>query len=105
MTRVNTPDGRHRPGPARDAAELTHEAAAARIHDAHLDRLRQQDSDADRLFPPGPAFTDALVDDDAIRRIGVATEAYGKAKHAADRMDLFHQLFENTSDDDLPGTG
>ncbi|MEV3998982.1 hypothetical protein ACFYPK_28530 [Streptomyces halstedii] len=40
-----------------------------------------------------------------MRRIGVATEAYGAAKHAADRMDLFHRLFENTGDDDLPWNG
>ncbi|MGW2686213.1 hypothetical protein ACWC6I_24050 [Streptomyces sp. NPDC001414] len=102
---MNTPDGRSRPDPARDAAELTHEAAVARVQDANLARLRQEDADADRLFPPGPAFTDALVDDDAMRRIGVATEAYGEAKHAAGRMDLFHRLFDGTGDDDLPWTG
>lgn len=105
MTRVNTPDDRYRPDPARDAAELTYEAAVARVQDAILARLRQQDPDADRLFPPGAAFTDALLDDDAMRRIGVATEAYGTAKHATDRMDLFHRLFEGTGDDDLPWTG
>ncbi|MBZ3908598.1 MULTISPECIES: hypothetical protein [Streptomyces] len=102
---MNTPHDRHRPDPARDAAELTHEAAAARVQDANLARLRQEDEDADRIFPPGTAFTDALVDDDAMRLIGVATEAYGAAKHAAGRMDLFHRLFENTGDDDLPWNG
>lgn len=100
--RVNTSDGRY--DPARDAAALTHEAAVARVQDANLARLRREDEDADRIFPPGPAFTDALVDDDAMRRIGVATEAYGTAKHAAGRMDLFHRLFEGTGDD-LPWTG
>ncbi|GGU40264.1 hypothetical protein [Streptomyces violascens] len=102
---MNTPHHRHRPDPARDAAELTHEAAAARVQDANLARLRQEDKDADRIFPPGTAFTDALVDDDAMRLIGIATEAYGAAKHAAGRMDLFHRLFENTGDHDLPWNG
>ncbi|MFE0857286.1 hypothetical protein [Streptomyces mutabilis] len=99
---MNTSDGRY--DPARDAAALTHEAAVARVQDANLAQLRREDEDADRLFPPGPAFTDALVDD-AMRRIGVATEAYGTAKHAAGRMDLFHRLFEGTGDDDIPWTG
>lgn len=102
--RVNTPDDRRPPDPAREAAELTHEAAVARVQDANLARLRQQDQDADRIFPPGPAFTDALLDDDAMRRIGVATEAYGTAKHATGRMDLFHSLFDGTGDNDLPWT-
>lgn len=39
-----------------------------------------------------------------MRRIGVATEAYGTAKHAAGRMDLFHRLFDGTGDD-LPWAG
>ncbi|MFJ3176162.1 hypothetical protein ACIPJK_36075 [Streptomyces roseus] len=34
-----------------------------------------------------------------------ATEAYGAAKNAAGRMDVFHRLFENTGDDDLPWNG
>ncbi|MEO3978968.1 hypothetical protein [Streptomyces sp. CAU 1734] len=102
---MNTTNRLHPPDPVREAAELTHEAAAARIHDANLDRLRQEDQDADRIFPPGTAFTDALVDDDAMDRIGVATEAYGAAKHAAGRMDLFHRLFDGTGDDDLPWNG
>ncbi|MEU8473361.1 hypothetical protein AB0F30_36795 [Streptomyces sp. NPDC029006] len=55
-------------------------------------------------LPARPAFTDALVDDDAMRRIGVATKAYGAAKHAAGRMHLFHRLFDGTGDDDLPRT-
>ncbi|MET9778948.1 hypothetical protein ABZ023_32645 [Streptomyces sp. NPDC006367] len=101
---MNPPDGRDWPDPARDAAELTHEAAVARVQDANLARLRQEDEDADRIFPPGPAFTDALVDDDAMRRIGIATEAYGATKHAEGRMDLFHRLFDGTGDDDLPWT-
>ncbi|MFF4933147.1 hypothetical protein ACFY2H_30300 [Streptomyces griseofuscus] len=102
---MNTPDDHHHlANPAHEAAELTHEAAVARVQDANLARLRQEDEDADRLFPPGPAFTDALVNDDAMRRIGVATEAYGAAKHAAGRMELFHQLFDGTSDNDLPWT-
>ncbi|MFG2211913.1 hypothetical protein [Streptomyces sp. NPDC048638] len=99
---MNTPHDRNRPDPARDAAELTHEAAVARVQDANLARLRQEDKDADRIFPPGTAFTDALVDHAAMRLIGTATEAYGAAKHAADRMDLFHRLFENTTDNNLP---
>ncbi len=103
--RVNTPDNQYRPDPAQEAIELTYEAAVARVQDANLARLRREDEDADRLFPPGPAFTPALVDDDAMRRIGVATEAYGAAKNAAGRMDLFHRLFENTGDDDLPWNG
>ncbi|MEU3862712.1 hypothetical protein AB0F03_36310 [Streptomyces sp. NPDC028722] len=37
-----------------------------------------------------------------MRRIGVATKAYGAAKHAAGRMHLFHRLFDGTGDDDLP---
>ncbi|MFE0369557.1 hypothetical protein [Streptomyces tendae] len=92
-------------GPGGTARGRTREAAAARVQDANLARLRQEDEDADRIFPPGTAFTDALVDDDAMRLIGAATEAYGAAKHAAGRMDLFHRLFENTGDDDLPWNG
>jgi hypothetical protein len=88
--RVDNPNDRHPQSPAREAADLAWEAATARINDANLARLRREDADADRLFPDGPAFTDALADDDVMRRLGTALEAYGHAKHAAGRMDLFH---------------
>jgi hypothetical protein len=101
---VDTSNGRHVQSPAREAAELAWEAAAARIHDANLARLRQEDADADRLFPPGPAFTDALVDDDVMHRLGDALKAYGEAKNAAGRMDLFMRLFAGAGDDDVPYT-
>jgi hypothetical protein len=67
--RVDTPNDRHTQSPAREAAELAWEAATARIHDANLARLRTEDPDADRLFLPGPAFSDALVDDDVMGRL------------------------------------
>lgn len=40
-----------------------------------------------------------------MHRIGVATEAYGMAKHVAGRMDLFYRLFDAAGDDDLLSTG
>jgi hypothetical protein len=101
---VETPNDQHAQSSTREAAELTWEAARARIHDTNLARLRQEDADADRLFPPGPAFTDALVDDDVMRRLGTALEAYGEAKNATGRMDLFMRLFTGTGDDEVPYT-
>jgi hypothetical protein len=101
---VDTPNDPHVQCPAREGAELAWEAAAARIHDANLAWLRREDADADRLFPPGPAFTDALVDDDVMGRLGKALEAYGEAKNAAGRMDLFMRLFAGTGDDGIPYT-
>jgi hypothetical protein len=103
--RVDIPDTRYLQSPEREAADLAWDAAIARIQDANLARLRQEDADADRLFPPGPAFTDALVDDDVMRRLGTALEAYGAAKHTAGRMDLFHRLFDGTDEDTLPYSG
>lgn len=104
--RVETPKDQYAQSPAHEASDLGWEAARARIHDANLARLRQQDADADRLFPPWPAFTDALVDDDVMRRLGNALEAYGEAKHATGRRDLFMLLFAGTlGDDDVPYTG
>lgn len=101
---MSIPAGPNAQDPAGEAAELAWEAAGARIQDANLARLRREDADADRLFPPGPAFTDALVDDDVMRRLGAALEAYGAAKHAAGRMQLFHRLFEGAGDD-VPFSG
>lgn len=102
---MDTPNDRHTQSPAREAAELAWEAATARIHDANLARLRTEDPDADRLFLPGPAFSDALVDDDVMGRLGTALEAYGEAKNAAGRMDLFMRLFAGTGDGKVPYTG
>jgi hypothetical protein len=102
--RVDTPNDRNVQSPAREAAELAWEAATARLQDAKLARLRTEDADADRLFPPGPAFTDALVDDDIMRHLGTALETYGQAKHAAGRMDLFQRLFAGTGDGEVPYT-
>ncbi|MFB8401145.1 hypothetical protein [Streptomyces sp. NPDC055912] len=102
---MDNPSDRHAQSPAREAAELAWEAAAARIHDANLALLRREDADADRLFPPGPAFSEALVDDDVLRSLGTGLEAYGEAKNIAGRMDLFMRLFAGTGDDEVPYIG
>ncbi|TLQ39459.1 hypothetical protein [Streptomyces marianii] len=99
----SSPD-RYAPSPGREATELAWEAAGARVQDANLARLRKEDEDADRLFPPGPVFTDALVDDNVMRLLGTALETYGTAKHAAGRMDLFQRLFDGTGDNAIPYT-
>ncbi|MFD9567046.1 hypothetical protein [Streptomyces sp. NPDC059994] len=96
---MNTPDYPRAESPVHEATELAWEAATARIQDANLARLRQEDPDADRLFPPGPAFTEALTDQGVMHRLGAALEAYGAAKHTADRMDLFQRLFADTTSD------
>ncbi|MEU1312562.1 hypothetical protein ABZ419_27235 [Streptomyces cinnamoneus] len=87
----------------REAEELAWEAAGARVQDANLVRLRQEDQDADVIFPDGTPFTDALVDDDAVGRLGKAIEQYGGAKHRSGRMDLFYRLFEGI--DEVRGDG
>ncbi|MFI1205582.1 hypothetical protein ACH4VR_40205 [Streptomyces sp. NPDC020883] len=102
---MNPPNDWRKPDPIRDASELAWEAATARVQDANLSQLRQQDPDADRLFPPGAAFTKALVDDGSRLRLGNALAAYGAAKHSADRMELFRQLFAGTGDDAIPYNG
>jgi hypothetical protein len=61
--------------------------------------------DARRLFPRGLAFTNALVDDDALQQLGAALEMYGAAKHVAGRMDLFQRLFAGIGDDAVPYLG
>lgn len=99
---TSTPEDQPAQSPEHEASDLAWEAAHARIQDGNLARLRQEDPDADRLFPPGPAFTDCLSNDDVMHRLGNALKAYGKAKHAEDRMDLFHQLFAGTSSEDVP---
>ncbi|MGW1007428.1 hypothetical protein ACWDBD_44330 [Streptomyces sp. NPDC001118] len=94
------------PSPVREAEELAWEAVTASIQDANLAQLRQEDPDADALFPSGSAFTEGLVDDAVMRRLGAALEAYGAAKHAEGRMDLFMRLFAGTGDDgSVPGAG
>ncbi|WP_172387046.1 hypothetical protein [Streptomyces sp. MNP-20] len=99
---MNTPNDRLVPCPAREAEELAWQAATARVQDLNLARLRQDDADAARLFPPGQAFTHALTDHNAERRLYVALEAYLAAKLSADRLDLFQDLCLGTGDGALP---
>ncbi|MFI1205604.1 hypothetical protein ACH4VR_40320 [Streptomyces sp. NPDC020883] len=40
-----------------------------------------------------------------MHRLGIALKTYGAAKHAANRMDLFHRLFAGTGDGSMPYAG
>ncbi|MEW1660633.1 MULTISPECIES: hypothetical protein [unclassified Streptomyces] len=44
---------------------------------------------------------DTTSTDDVMHRLGKALQAYGAAKHAAGRIDLFHQLSGGHRKDDI----
>ncbi len=61
-------------------------------------RLREGDLDAARIFA-GLSFTGWLTDRTQIAPLGRALKEYAASKLAAERMDLYRQLFVGTDNE------
>ncbi|MFD7731274.1 hypothetical protein ACFV6F_12915 [Kitasatospora phosalacinea] len=76
------------------AQQLLADHRAAVVQDANLARLRSQDPDAERLFPSGTPFADAVTDRSLLAPLTLALGSYARLKEEQGRDDLLERLFD-----------